>query len=433
MQVLVGAAVAASASIAYCKLAYPKLVTGTKRQKIGNGVGACRWRFPGSCAAQIYYPTNATADDCLGAYSYFRPGALEGMATAVKRPKWVFTSFGLDSAKTPCLTATRANGMAPHPAATGLPVILFSPGLFGHCDVHAAIGHMLAKEGYCVIVLEHEGGAASFSRTESGEVLTYKHPPEYMPDKMYKDGDDHATIKAAKRKMYRLFLNFVRGFREPILNKRISEIERVVACLCSKNVLPLVGETGLPFEEDDDRYEEALSNSKAILKCLNTDTLIMAGHSFGGATAILAAQSKRPSLQNAFSKVLLFDPWTEPLKEDALDKGIMLPTFALLSSDWPTNAMFPLTAKLLLKNSPSCVMATLPGTFHQWVADTVCWAPWWLTRAMKQTGELEPGKALELTVEASVAFLEEGKNEQSLLPLEQFQMLRLHKRTTSKL
>ena len=59
-----------------------------------------------------------------------------------------------------------------------LPIILFSHGLYGHCDLHATLGCQLAQQGFVVVVVEHEGGAASYCRTEKGEVKAYLHPPK---------------------------------------------------------------------------------------------------------------------------------------------------------------------------------------------------------------------------------------------------------------
>ena len=136
--------------------------------------------------------------------------------------------------------------------------------------------------------------------------------------------------------------------------------------------------------------------------------LILAGHSFGAATAIFAAQSKLPGLQNVWKCCLLYDPWTECLDQKVLDQGLgNLPTFTLLSGEWPNNNFYHLTEQLLSPERTSrLVLATLPGTLHQWVADTPCWFPWWLSHVTKQTGDMEPSAALRATIEMSCKLLE---------------------------
>ncbi len=449
--VLVGVGTAA----AYLRFSYPKIAAAPAAAAAAGApaVGACRVRFRGSVAAQVFYPT--AQPDRPASYPLFRrPDTLAHMAAAVKKPLFLFQMFGLDRAATPAVTATGpARGAPPPPVAAAaaaagnnnnnnpkLPVVVFSHGLYGHCDVHAAMSCQLARRGYVVVVLEHEGRAASYARTEvDAQVLTYKYPPD-MSDADQQGG--HAA-----------FLRFCRDFRRPILEQREREIARVVQCLRGHGggddggVYPLRGETGLPFGVADDVGEFALEwgaggeakaaaerHCRSLLAACDPDNLILVGHSFGGATAVLAAQSELPDLRGAFRCCVLFDPWTECLDESVLDKGLGdLPVFSLLSGGWIKNNFYHLTERLFSpKTTRNLVWAALPGTLHQWVADTPCWFPWWLSRLTKQTGDLEPGLALARTVEATLLHIggRGGGAATELAPhLERLGMVRLDKHT----
>ena len=378
----------------YYRFTYPRF-------SILQTVGACRVRFRGSVAAQIYYPTSKPQSAAPTSYPLFRSPALASMATAVNKPLFLFKLFGVDRASTPCFTTTGARGGPPPPPTSGgsLPVIVFSHGLYGHCDVHASMASHLAARGYIVVVMEHEGGAASYCCSEeSNTIHEYMVPPTMTEDQQSKG--------------YDAFLELCRDFRRPMLEKREKEIERVVQCLRGETkdgMYPLQGDTGLPFTDEQGVSKEAAEQQTTeLLAAMDSENLILAGHSFGAATAIFAAQSKLPGLQNVWKCCLLYDPWTECLDQKVLDQGLgNLPTFTLLSGEWPNNNFYYLTEQLLSPERTSrLVLATLPGTLHQWVADTPCWFPWWLSHVTKQTGDMEPSAALRATIEMSCKLLE---------------------------
>jgi hypothetical protein len=390
------------AAAAYYRFSYPRMTLSTSSAK--HAVGACRVRFRGSVAAQIYYPI-IEPQSAAPSYPLFRPSVISNMASALSKPLLLFKLFGLDRASNPCFTTTSSRGCPPPPPISGekkLPVIVFSHGLFGHCDVHTAISSQLAQQGYIVVVMEHEGGAASYCCDEESNTIHEYVVPPTMTEEQKSKGYDH-------------FLELCRDFRRPMLEKREKEIERVIQCLRGETkdgMYPLQGDTGLPFMDDQvvskEAKEAANQHMALLLTSLDPENLILAGHSFGAATAIFTLQSKLPGLRNAWKCCLLYDPWTECLDQKVLEQGLGdLPTFTLLSGEWPTNNFYRLTEQLLSPERTSrLVLATLPGTRHQWVADTPCWFPWWLSSLTKQTADMEPTQALRATVEASCKLLE---------------------------
>lgn len=392
---VVGAAVVGAAIV---RVSFPKLRNSGSKPPIFAGVGACRVRFPAGPAAQIYFPTTATWEEAAESYAYMRPAALAALCHTVRKPQWLFKLFGLAEALSPCITSLKEENLGVRPPVAGkpgeLPVILFSHGLYGHCDLHACLGRQLAQQGYVVVVIEHEGRAASYCRTEKGEVRTYLYPP------------DMSEQQAASREG---FLDFCRDFRRPILAHREREMATVVRCLNRQKARALCGDGNEFGEEKNDRaaFRMAQGHLDDLLSRVNTRRMIMAGHSFGGCSAIITVQSELPELKGAFNGCLLFDPWTEPLPTSALEKGLgVLPTFVLLSEEWPSLPMFELTSQLLHLDATSrAVVGVLPGSKHAWVTDVPFWFPGVLARATKQSGAAAADKCLCKTVDASLELL----------------------------
>ena len=90
----------------------------------------------------------------------------------MKKPKWLMQGFGIHKWHTPC-SPTAVPPPPDRSPTGGFPVIVFSHGLGGNCDVHTGLAQLFARKGFVVVALEHECGAASYARTETGEVLTY--------------------------------------------------------------------------------------------------------------------------------------------------------------------------------------------------------------------------------------------------------------------
>ena len=179
-------------------------------------------RFPDGPAAQVFFPATEIEDADRAAeeksqYPYMRPEAFDGLVSWLRKPKFIMKSFGIHRWHTPCSpTATPIEGGS-------FPVILFSHGLGGHSDVHAALSQLLARKGYVVIVFEHECRAASYARTDSGTVLTYDRPRD--------------LTKAERKQGYELYLDICQKFRSPFLEHREQESVSFSLCLLSWFIL----------------------------------------------------------------------------------------------------------------------------------------------------------------------------------------------------
>lgn len=399
----------------YLRNTFPRLdVRGSKKQTVGKDVGAVRVRFHGGVAAQLYYPTKHSRTNTLQeSYRYFRRNAMVGLAQALGVPVAFFQLFGLDRARSPCLTCLE-DGSPPPAVDKKLPVIVFSHGLFGDLDMHSAYSRQIAEQGWVVVVLEHEDHSASYAKTETGEVLKIARP-DPMPTK--DQLENHRET----------FWPFARTFWGPMLKQRVLEIATVVEGMRNGTAYLLRGDNGEPYD-DEEKQDAANKHVHALFSQMDTTQMVMAGHSFGGATAILAVQSELPALQNAFSSLLLYDPWVEPLPEDSLDEGLGdMPTLMILCGEWGDkneNKFFSLTERLA-EQSPHLEMGTLPGTLHRWVTDTQFWFPWILSWLIGHCGSMEPRAAMRRTVDASLAMLQRESSVDLALPFEDYGMQRL--------
>ena len=62
-----------------------------------------------------------------------------------------------------------------------LPVLLFSHGIGGNCEIYSQLCADIADAGFVVVALEHEEGSASYAMNSNGDEIFYKFPPKDMP------------------------------------------------------------------------------------------------------------------------------------------------------------------------------------------------------------------------------------------------------------
>lgn len=124
---------------------------------------------------------------------------------------------------------------------TDFPVVIFSHGLGGNRLIYSSICSDLASHGFIVAAIEHRDGSASLAKGIEDEWIKYDNvPPE------------------------------VWGFRHHQLRHRVAEVE---LCLSALDHISLHGLS-------------SNKNRPDFKKRLNMKSLVMAGHSFGGATTV---------------------------------------------------------------------------------------------------------------------------------------------------
>jgi predicted dienelactone hydrolase len=175
-------------------------------------------RFLNGPLAQVFFPGREIADAAevqrrAAEYPYMRLSAWQGMVAWIGQPQWVVKAFNVHTARSPVsASAEMAAQLAPatggHDADLATP-ILFSHGLGGHSDIHTVLAYLLAQQGFVVFCLEHEDGAGSYARTETGGVVAYNRPPK--------------ATNADEARGYEQKLQTIREFRAPQLRHREKE------------------------------------------------------------------------------------------------------------------------------------------------------------------------------------------------------------------
>lgn len=178
------------------------------------------------------------------------------------------------------------------------PVVVFSHGLLGSRGAYSQICGELASHGMIVVAAEHRDHTAVYT-SDRGQ------PVDYFSIRKYNDAS--------------------RDLRKHQLEQRAFEVERIIAEVRARPELAEVRAAG-DFE---------------------AGKLIMAGHSFGAATAIAICKSAFPSpsaphLAAEFRAIVLLDTWTEPLTA-SMDLPLKVPSITILSEKffaWSTNLNF---------------------------------------------------------------------------------------------
>jgi len=162
-----------------------------------------------------------------------------------------------------------------------LPVILFSHGLKGTRGMYTVFCTQLASQGYVVAAIEHRdaSGSASF-------IYDDKNEPIEIPYYVLNEGGG----KAEEMKL-----------RNVQLHQRVNEVNDAVTLISSLNKHPSTINNLLQTDFDINTFRDRL----------DTDSIVMMGHSFGGATATKALK-EITQLKCGFG----LDVWFEPVEEE---------------------------------------------------------------------------------------------------------------------
>ncbi|CEP12539.1 hypothetical protein [Parasitella parasitica] len=239
------------------------------------------------------------------------------------------------------------------------PVVVFSHGLGGNRLIYSSICSDLASHGFVVVAIEHRDGSASLAKGIDDEWIQYDNvPPEIW------------------------------GFRHHQLGHRVSEVDLCVAGLDE------IAAKGL--------HKANAPNFKGKL---DMESLVMAGHSFGGATTMLALNETNCRFQCG----VLLDPWAQPLMMMA-DKQVQIkkPVIVILSEQftfWPDN--FESVKELI--DSSTCssqsICLTLNGTEHQHQSDVLLVLRYFTLFDFRSPFQIDPVRAIDLNTEAAVTFI----------------------------
>ena len=360
-------------------LRYPSFVSPSNI--VGEyAVGAIQTRIPPTASStdnhnpqlspscQIHYPTlpgtSATTDDgddddtekTATKHPYFRPQAVQGMANYTRQSAPLLEF--LSQRSHPC------NMNAPPIPDAKFPIVIVSHGLGGCMEMYTELCQQIASQGYWVLAVEHGDGSGAYAETPHGEPIYYQRPP---------DAPAYSREKVVH-------------FRKPFLQHRVQEIQTVLDFIFS---LQSENNNNNNNNNDNELVRKVFDAADTKIKEGTTQGQIhLLGHSFGGATMVLASQDAVLTSKYSIQSLALCDCWAFSLDEPVLERGIRdIPTLSLLSEAWVTN---PETRQVqqLLQNSSSVLQGSyfVPHSVHTSFSDATHWLPGFATRRMQLRG-----------------------------------------------
>jgi len=251
------------------------------------------------------------------------------------------------------------------PLARRMPVVVFSHGLTANRGMYSSVCSQLASHGFFVAAVEHRDGSGcgSFTLSEDGA-------KEWLPHELVARGSTDYSLRHAQ------------------VQTRVKECSRALDVL-----------------ERLDRGDASLSNLleaplslEGLKGRLNLRAPVIAGHSFGAATALLTL-----AREQRFSMAVALDPWMFPLREEQETlAGLDRPTVCVSTEAFQTKQNLAVMDNLPKETSQ---FITIKGTVHQNQCDT----PFVLGRAGRwfagASSELEPGLAMDLNNALALSFI----------------------------
>ncbi|GAA5875906.1 hypothetical protein JCM16303_004039 [Sporobolomyces ruberrimus] len=257
----------------------------------------------------LFYPTNSPTKKAIPWLERPLSTTARGYAKFLGKPLWIVKSVVYLLGRSLYLAT---NGIDRPLLQQGggeksnkFPVVVFSHGLSGNRTTYSQYCGELASRGYVVVAIEHRDGSGPVSIVKLDEEDARKEKIiEYI-----KEADIYYENPSDKQP----FLSF----RSDQLRMRQSEISRILSTLQRINA----GDSNPSLERSNRRKnayglkeEFRWEDWKGRLDL--QDGLVMAGHSFGGATTI---QILRSNEKYRFKKGLALDPWADPIPPAVLD------------------------------------------------------------------------------------------------------------------
>ena len=296
---------------------------------------------------QAWYPSENS--DSIGTKSYmdFMNLRSKTLASAGKIPAFLPSHLNMIS------TNTR-NDVSCSNKLEKDPVLIFSHGITGSRHLHQILFEHLASKGYIVFALDHSFDA-NLTIFPNGKIADYRSEITGHPDSIL--------------------------IREKQINTRAFDVGFII--------------------DQIREIETGMIDSKLSGR-LDLDRVALGGHSYGGATAILASHN-----HEIVKACVVLDGWISPIPDKVISEGINVPFLFMgrpswHDSDYPGN--YERLADLITHSSNEKYDLRINQTLHLDYTDIPLMSP--LVKHVMDVGDLKPSTTLSLINDLVLGFLE---------------------------
>uniref|UniRef100_A0A8R1XTP8 1-alkyl-2-acetylglycerophosphocholine esterase n=2 Tax=Onchocerca TaxID=6281 RepID=A0A8R1XTP8_ONCVO len=261
--------------------------------------------------------------------------------------------------------------------ATNYPVLIFSHGLAACRNFYSIYCSSLASHGYVVAVVEHRDRSACWT---------------------YKLEIDNTTGRRIEMPVkFRKLMPTEDEFQ--LRNRQLQK--RVAECIKTLHILE---ELNLGQHNSDQQTGKKLLLGNDFVWSqfkgrLDTERIFIAGHSFGGATAIATVAA----LPANFSAAVVLDGWMFPIDKELLTR-VRQPVLFMNTEKFQSEASIKYMLQVV-KNSRHSVLLTLNGALHQSFTDFPILIPKKLRRFLNLKTLRDPKQYSETVIELTAHFL----------------------------
>ncbi|KAK4528918.1 hypothetical protein GAYE_SCF66G6866 [Galdieria yellowstonensis] len=256
------------------------------------------------------------------------------------------------------------------PSSEPWPVVLFSHGLFANRLSYSALCAEIASHGYIVAAVDHTDGSVPLVYFKDGDFLNYR--------KLTAEERETSAVSQTIRILQ--------------AHRRVADLQVLLASLKVLN-----------------EGQENVVNLPPPLDFrgkLNLKDVTVMGHSFGGATTLIACY-----LESRFSKCLAFDPWMEAVPDELTSSFPQLnaSVVCIHTESFQTETSLGKVAAILKQSQQSGHFAAhwkLRGASHEAQADYPIYLPRRVQQMLNMSHSQMPPKLVhELDSKIAIQFL----------------------------